>query len=131
MFAGALTSRCRQRTVPARLYAEMAADAQSISLAMLDETGVVVSWYGSPEGRDYVAEEVVDRHTSLFYVSEEVSRRQPFRDLRTAVSMTISRDERGAAGAMEARFWALFAVGARRQSSGPPAPKSVAEEPSC
>lgn len=69
----------------ARLHTMMAADAQSSSLAMLDETGVVVCWYGSPEGRDYAAEEVVDRHMSLFYVSEEVSRRQPYRDLRTAV----------------------------------------------
>lgn len=69
----------------ARLHTRMAADAQSKSLAMLDETGIVVCWYGSPEGRDYAAEEVVDRHMSLFYVSEEVSRRQPYRDLRTAV----------------------------------------------
>jgi hypothetical protein len=69
----------------ARLHTKMAADAQASSLAMLDETGIVVCWYGSPEGRDYAAEEVVDRHMSLFYVSEEVSMRQPYRDLRTAV----------------------------------------------
>ncbi len=31
----------------ARLHTKMAADAQSNSLAMLDETGVVVCWYGS------------------------------------------------------------------------------------
>jgi hypothetical protein len=45
----------------------------------------VVSWYGSPDGRDYAPEEVVDRHLSLFYASEEVARRQPDRDLRAAV----------------------------------------------
>jgi hypothetical protein len=69
----------------ARLHMKMAEHAQSNSLAMLDETGVVVCWYGSPDGRDYASEEVVDRHLSLFYVSEEVARRQPYRDMRAAV----------------------------------------------
>ncbi|MBM0103115.1 PAS domain-containing protein [Steroidobacter sp. S1-65] len=72
----------------ARLHMAMVANAHSSSLAsmaMLDEAGTVVSWYGSPDGRDYASEEVVDRHLSLFYSSEEVSRRQPDRDLRAAV----------------------------------------------
>ncbi|WP_116810126.1 hypothetical protein [Steroidobacter cummioxidans] len=69
----------------ARLHMKMAAAGRSSSLAMLDETGVVVCWYGSPDGRDYASEEVEDRHLSLFYVSEEVARRQPYRDLRAAV----------------------------------------------
>jgi hypothetical protein len=69
----------------ARLHTKMAAHAQLNSLAMLDETGIVVCWYGSPDGSDYAAEEVVDRHVSVFYVSEEVSKRQPYRDLRAAV----------------------------------------------
>lgn len=70
----------------ARLHTTMAATAQSSSLAMLDETGIVVCWYGSPDGRDYTSEEVVDRHLSLFYVPEEVARQWPHRDLRAAVS---------------------------------------------
>lgn len=67
----------------ARLHTKMSADGQSSSLAMLDETGVVVCWYGSPD--DYTSEEVVDRHLSQFYVSEDVGKRQPYRDLRAAV----------------------------------------------
>lgn len=70
----------------ARLHMAMVANAQSSSLAMLDEGGIVVCWYGSPDGRDYVSEEVVDRHMSLFYVSEDVARRQPERDLRASAS---------------------------------------------
>ncbi|HEY0687263.1 MAG TPA: hypothetical protein VGD45_33315 [Steroidobacter sp.] len=69
----------------ARLHTQMSADGQSSSLAMLDETGVVVCWYGSPDGRDYTSEEVVDRHLSQFYVSEDIGKRQPYRDLRAAV----------------------------------------------
>ena len=70
----------------ARLHMSMVSSAQASSLAMLDETGIVVCWYGSSEGRDYASEEVVDRHVSLFYVSEDVVRRQPHRDLRAAVT---------------------------------------------
>ena len=69
----------------ARLHTKMTAAGQSSSLAMLDETGVVVCWYGSPDGRDFSSEEVVDRHLSQFYVSEDVGKRQPYRDLRAAV----------------------------------------------
>lgn len=69
----------------ARLHATMLSTAQSSSLAMLDEAGIIVCWYGSPDGRDYADEEVIDRHVSLFYVSEDVARRQPHRDLRAAV----------------------------------------------
>lgn len=69
----------------ARLHMKMTADGLSSSLAMLDETGVVVCWYGSSDGRDYASEEVVDRHLSQFYVSEEVGKRQPYRDLRAAI----------------------------------------------
>lgn len=69
-----------------RLHMAMVANAQTSSLAMLDEGGIVVSWYSSPDGRDYVSEEVVDRHMSLFYASEDVARRQPERDLRASVS---------------------------------------------
>lgn len=70
----------------ARLHTGMAANAQASSLAMLDEAGIVVCWYGNPDGGDYASAEVVDRHLSQFYVSEEVAKRQPQRDLRAAVT---------------------------------------------
>jgi hypothetical protein len=51
---------------------------------MLDESGVVISWYGSADGNDHASEDVVDRHLSQFYVPEEIASRQPRRDLRAA-----------------------------------------------
>lgn len=71
----------------ARLHMMMVANVQSsslASLAMLDETGTVVCWYASPDGRDYASEDVVDSHLSMFYASDEVVRRQPESDLRAA-----------------------------------------------
>lgn len=69
----------------ARLHVAQGLKAEASSLAMLDEAGIVVCWYGCADGHDHASEDVVDRHMSLFYVSEEVARRLPHRDLRAAV----------------------------------------------
>lgn len=69
----------------ARLHIAQGMKGERNSLAMLDEAGMVVCWYGCAEGHDHAAEDVVDRHMSLFYVPEEVARRRPHRDLRAAV----------------------------------------------
>lgn len=69
----------------ARLHLAMGANAQLCSLAMLDETGVIISWYGRIGHGEYVSDDVVGHHHSLFYVPEEVAKRQPSRDLRAAV----------------------------------------------
>jgi hypothetical protein len=69
----------------ARLHSAMSSQAKSSSLAMLDEAGIIVCWYGSKDAHEHTSEDVVDRHLSLFYVSEDVARRQPHRDLRAAV----------------------------------------------
>ena len=70
----------------AKLHLAMGAKTQLYSLAMLDETGVVVSWYGREGRNEYVSEDVVGSHHSMFYVPEEVSKRRPSRDLRAAAN---------------------------------------------
>lgn len=65
----------------AQLHAALTGVSRASSLAMLDETGVVVSWYGQVGAGD---EHVVDRHVSQFYVPEEIVRGQPLRDLHSA-----------------------------------------------
>jgi hypothetical protein len=67
------------------LHMAMSPHAQSSSLAMLDEEGIIVCWYASAAAHEHTFEDVVDRHLSVFYVSEDVARRQPHRDLRAAV----------------------------------------------
>jgi hypothetical protein len=70
----------------ARMHAVMGADAENCSLAMLDEEGVVVSWYGRADGNDRGADHVVDRHVSQFYVPEDIARKQPLSDLQAATA---------------------------------------------
>jgi hypothetical protein len=66
------------------MRAAMGPEEGNCSLAMLDQEGVVVSWYGRADGNDRVADHVVDRHVSQFYVPEDVASNQPLRDLHSA-----------------------------------------------
>lgn len=65
----------------ALMHAAMARDGENSSLAMLDETGVVVSWYGQVGAP---SEHIVDRHVSQFYLPGQIASNQPVRDLRSA-----------------------------------------------
>ena len=66
----------------ALMHAALARESEHCSLAMLDETGVVVSWYGQVGAS---SEHVVDRHVSQFYLPGQIASNQPARDLRSAV----------------------------------------------
>lgn len=68
----------------ALMRAALGADVQNCSLAMLDERGVVVSWYGRRCEPDLGDDSVVDRPLSQFYVARDVALNEPRRDLRAA-----------------------------------------------
>ncbi len=78
----------------ALMHTALARESDLPALAMLDETGVVVSWYGEVGGSsEDVSEHVVDRHVSQFYLPKEIASNQPLRDLRSAaVGGCISRE---------------------------------------
>jgi hypothetical protein len=69
----------------ARMHAGMGIDGRTRTLAMLDETGVVVSWYGRAGGTDGTADQVLDRHVSHFYIPQDVANKQPLHDLQAAI----------------------------------------------
>jgi hypothetical protein len=74
----------------ALMHGALASESEHCSLAMLDETGVVVSWYGQVGAS---SEHVVGRHVSQFYLLREIAGNQPLRDLRSAaVGGSISRE---------------------------------------
>lgn len=68
-----------------RMHASMVTRAQDCSLAMLDDTGVVVSWFGRSDGNDRPADQVVDRHMAQFYLAQDIGSEQPLRDLHDAI----------------------------------------------
>lgn len=74
----------------ARLHAQMRANADEGSLAMLDEEGIVISWYS--DGADGIRiDRLLDRHVSQFYLSDDVALGVPMRDLCTATIHGISK----------------------------------------
>jgi hypothetical protein len=83
------------------MRAAMGRDVESCSLAMLDEAGVVISWYGQLGAPGDGNQPFVDRHVSQFYLPEEIATGQPQRDLDSAT----------ASGRMTHRGW-------RRQTDG-------------
>lgn len=67
----------------ARLHSAMKANSETGSLAMLDDGGIVVSWYERAEG-GAADDRVVDNHMSQFYVAEDLALGLPVRDLCSA-----------------------------------------------
>jgi len=79
---------------------------------MLDEAGVVISWYGRADESDHVADGVVDRHVSQFYVAEDIANRQPLQDLHAA-SVEGSSTRRGWRRAADGSdFWGTTVIDA-------------------
>lgn len=68
----------------ARLYSAMKANSQTGSLAMLDEGGMVVSWYERAQSSAAPNDRIVDNHMSQFYVAADLALGLPVRDLCSA-----------------------------------------------
>jgi hypothetical protein len=75
----------------ARLHAKMLANADGGSLAMLDEDGVVVSWYG--ESPNAMSAGLIGHHVSQFYLNSDITLGVPARDLRTAALHGSSKQQ--------------------------------------
>lgn len=94
----------------ATMHSALGGAAYDSSLAMLDEMGMVVSWYGSTDGRDRRAEHVVDRHVAQFYKKEDVDTQQPLRDLHEAAMAGTSTRQGWYRRAEGAAVWATSEI---------------------
>lgn len=74
----------------ARLHAQMRANADDGSLAMLDEEGMVISWYND-RAEGIRTDLLLEHHVSQFYLSNDVALGVPMRDLCTAVIHGVSK----------------------------------------
>jgi PAS domain S-box-containing protein len=91
------------------------------AIIMLDKDGFVVSWNaGAQRIKGYAAEEVLGKHISNFYTSEDVADNKPWRDLSYAREHGRVRDEGWRVRKDRSLFWAGTVVTALRQSDGTP-----------
>jgi hypothetical protein len=101
----------------ARLHAKMSAAADNGSLAMLDEEGVVVSWYGDGPA-NASPDRLLDHHVSQFYVSEDVALGVPMRDLCTAAIHGVSTQEGWRRATDGSIGWAMTQIEAKLLADG-------------
>ena len=94
----------------ARMHAALGVDAENHSLAMLDEAGVVVAWYGQPSTGDVAAEHIVNRHVSQFYIPAEVASKQPLHDLYSAAVAGSHTREGWRRRADGRTFWGITVI---------------------
>ncbi|MES2383642.1 MAG: PAS domain S-box protein [Pseudomonadota bacterium] len=92
---------------------------QDYGIFMLDPEGMVVSWNsGAQRIKQYLPEEVIGRHFSLFYLPEAIAAKWPDEELRRAARDGRFEEEGWRLRKDGSRFWASVVITALRDSSG-------------
>ena len=99
-----------------RLMVESVTD---YAIVMLDPDGLVVSWNtGAERIEGYRAEEIVGRHFSQFYLSDDIQNGKPRRDLEVVAAKGRFEDEGWRVRKDGSTFWANVVFTAIRDQAG-------------
>lgn len=118
--AHARTREWRRRALMrkgARLYSTMAWTDAFASLAMLDEEGVVVSWYERADDRD-AGRDSMRGHVSRLYTPEDIALGTPMRELIRATTQGESVQTGWRLGIDGRKFWATTTIQPMRLRDG-------------
>jgi hypothetical protein len=96
----------------------MAATGGRYSLAMLDQAGIVVSWYDRGIMANAASDDVVDDHMNQFYVLNDVVAGRPQRHLRIAAENGTSTNQGWRRHAGGAAYWGTTVIQALRNRNG-------------
>jgi PAS domain S-box-containing protein len=92
---------------------------EDYAIFMLDPTGHVVSWNtGAERIKGYSAEEILGRHFSCFYPSEDIESGKPGKELEFAAANGRSEDEGWRVKKDGSHFWSNIVISAQRDESG-------------
>ena len=94
----------------ARLYASVSSTRDFVSLAMLDEDGIVVAWYDHAHGANPSGNGYTNGHVVELYMPDDVARGRPGRDLYEATVGGSSTREGWRRACDGAAFWANTAM---------------------
>ena len=84
---------------------------QDYAIFMLDTEGRIASWnIGAQRIKGYTAEEIIGRHFSIFYPSEDVASGKPANELRLAIAEGRVEDEGWRIRKDGTRFWANVVI---------------------
>jgi hypothetical protein len=95
----------------ALMHTAMGFGGGQYSLAMLDTSGIVVSWYEQTDVGD-TAKDVVNRHVSQFYTPEDVARSLPEQELHSARTDGSNTQEGWRRRADGAVYWGTTVIDA-------------------
>jgi PAS domain S-box-containing protein len=88
---------------------------EDYAIFMLDPSGIVLTWNrGAQKHKGYAAEEVIGRHFSLFYSTEDVAADKPRNELADASRFGRVEDEGWRIRKDGSRFWANVVITALR-----------------
>jgi PAS domain S-box-containing protein len=92
---------------------------EDYAIFMLDKDGLVASWNkGAERIKGYRADEILGRHFSCFYSSEEIEAGKPEKKLEIAAASGRMEDEGWRVRKDGSRFWANAVISALRDESG-------------
>lgn len=97
----------------------MVEQVEDYAIFMMDPKGIIVSWNsGAERMKGYRADEIIGRHFSRFYPSQDVRAGKPAEELRVAAAAGHVEDEGWRVRKDGSRFWASVVITAVRDESG-------------
>src|SRR4029077_14760421 len=100
-------------------FAHLVANVEDYAIFLLDTQGRVRSWNaGAQRIKGYTADEIMGKHFSLFYSSEDVERRWPQQELEIASRVGRFETEGWRFRKDGKRFWAGVTITAERDADG-------------
>jgi PAS domain S-box-containing protein len=94
-------------------------DKPSFAFFALDANGFVRSWNDRAERmKGYQADEIMDRHVSIFYPEDRVAFEDPEAELERSAKLGCYIGEGWRVRKDGSRFWAHFSITAERNTNG-------------
>jgi PAS domain S-box-containing protein len=114
-----VTERTAQLRESEERFRLLVAGVKDYAIITLDVGGHISSWNaGAQRFKGYQAAEIIGKHFSLFYPTEDVEAGKPARELRIATAEGSFEDEGWRVRKDGSRFWASVAMTALRNESG-------------
>ena len=102
-----------------KLYRLLVESVTDFAIFLLDPTGIIRSWNpGAERLKGYVESEIVGKHFSTFYTSEDLKAAKPEHELQVAAQVGRVEDEGWRLRKDGTRFWANVVITAMRDQSG-------------
>lgn len=100
-------------------YRLLVESIRDYGIFMLDQDGFITSWnIGAERIKGYSAEEIIGKHFSVFYTTEDIKRQHPQYELEQARSHSRYEEEGWRLRKNGTRFWANVLITALRAKDG-------------